>query len=325
MGPKDPRLLNPELPEFLAHIIMRCLEMDPGQRYQSAHEILQDLEAGKAPSRSLKDRLIRPGYRRWILGVSVAAIVVAAALSMPHIRSLLSLPIAVNRSGASETLLLAKRTDIAVLPFRVLGDQASIGYVAEGIGETLSAKLFQFKNLYIPSFPDVENAAAKGSPEEVARELGVEFIVQGTVAKEGDKISVVVNLQDANTRKRLWAKEFSGLAQDLLTLQDQICKELLTALRLAPNDRERAQIATQSTMDFEAYDLYLKGRNALRHRQEVANLNAAIAFFEQALVRTAGSRWLMWASPKRTWQCTGRPMIMSGLKKPSTQGSRPEI
>jgi tetratricopeptide (TPR) repeat protein len=175
-----------------------------------------------------------------------------------------------------------------VLPFRVLGDQSSIAYVAEGVGEALSARLFQLKNVYISSFSDVEKAAAKGTPEKVARELGVKFVVHGTVAKDGDKISVIVNLEDVSSGKRLWAREFSGLAQDLLTLQDQICGELLTALQLAPDNKERERIATQSSVDFEAYDLYLKGRNALRHRQEVANLKAAMAFFKQALAKDSG-------------------------------------
>jgi serine/threonine protein kinase/tetratricopeptide (TPR) repeat protein len=281
--PKNPRLLNPELPEFLARIIMRCLETDPAKRYQSAREIIQDLEAGHAPARSLMIRLPARGYRRWILGAGIAAIILAGALSLPRIRSLLSLPIASNRSGSSEALSPAKRIDIAVLPFRVLGDQASVGYIAEGVGEALSARLFQLKNVYIPSFSDVEKAAAQGSPEKAARELGVKFFLQGTVAKDGDKISVIVNLQDVSSGQRLWAKEFSGLAQDLLTLQDQIYRGLLTTLRLAPDNKEKAQIATQSTGDFEAYDLYLKGRNALRHQQEVANLKAAMTFFGKAL------------------------------------------
>ena len=290
--PKDPKLLNPKMPEFLSRIIMRCLEMDPDQRYQSAREILKDLQAGQAPAPGHAAAPVpkiewRP-YRRWILGAGIATIVVAGALSIPRIRSLLSQPAASNKAGPGDVLSTAKRTYIAVLPFRVLGDQSSIAYVAEGVGEALSSRLFQLKNVYIPSFSDVEKAAAKGSPEKVARELGVKLVVHGTVAKDGDKIAVIVNLEDVGSGKRLWTKEFSGLAQDLLTLQDQICGELLTALQLAPDNKERERIATQSSVDFEAYDLYLKGRNALRHRQEVANLKAAMAFFKQALAKDSG-------------------------------------
>ena len=286
--PKDPVLLNPELPEFLGQIIMRCLETDPAQRYQSAREILHDLDAGCAPAPTIKIRLRKPGYRRWILGTGIAAIAVAGILSIPRIRSVLSRPGASNKAGLQEVLSPAQRTYVAVLPFRVLGDQASIAYIAEGIGEALSAKLFQLKNVYIPSSADVEKAAAKGSPEKIARELGVKYFIHGTVAKSGDKVSVIVNLQEAASGQRLLTKEFSGLAQDLLTLQDRMYRELLTSLRLTPDNEESARIATQSTGDFEAYDLYLKGRNALRRRQELASLKAAIGFFEQAAAKDSG-------------------------------------
>ena len=286
--PKDPVLLNPELPEFLGQIILRCLETDPALRYQSAREILQDLDAGSPPAQTMRIRLRKPGNRRWILGAGIAAIAVAGVLVAPRIRDWISRPGTSNQAGVQETVSPAQRTSVAVLPFRVLGNQASIAYIAEGVEEALSAKLFQLKSVYIPSSSDVEKAGVKGAPEKIARELGVKYFIYGTVAKSGDKVSMIVNLQEAANGQRLLTKEFSGLEQDLLTLQDQMYKELLTSLRLTPDNEERARDATRSTGDFEAYNFYLKGRNALRRRQETESLKASIEYFEQALAKDSG-------------------------------------
>lgn len=286
--PMDPKLLNAELPDFLDRIILRCLETDPARRYQNAHEILHDLDAAQPPPRKLNISLHRLGRRPWILGAGVLLVASAALLTTPGIRRMVlsrSPAVPTEKDGSAST---AERTSIAVLPFGVVGDQSSLGYIAAGVGEALSARLFQLKNVYVPSFTESQSAAETGSPEVVARDLGVRFIVHGTVTAAGEKIAFVVNLQDVAKGQRIWAKEFSGLAQDLLTLEDQIYGELLAALNLTPDTEERARAATHSTQDIVAYDLYLKGRNALRGHQDVANLKAALAYYEQALQQDSG-------------------------------------
>ncbi len=286
--PKNPKLLNPELPDFLVRIIMRCLEIDPGQRYQSAREILQDLETHHAPARSMRILLPKSGSRSWIWVAALSLALITGIFVAPRLRSLFVSQTDGTRTKSAESPLPAKRTYIAVIPFRVLGDPSVLGYISEGLGEAISARLFQLKEVYIPAFADAEKAAAKGELGKVARELGVKLIVHGSIAQAGDKIAVIVNLQDAGKGQRLWTKEFSGLTQDLLTLQDQIYGELVAALQLNPDSEERARTATHSTENVQAYDLYLKGRNALRGQQNVANIKAAITFYENALKIDAG-------------------------------------
>jgi tetratricopeptide (TPR) repeat protein len=286
--PRSPKLLNPDLPDFLVRIIMRCLETEPAQRYQSAREILQDLETGHAPARSLRITLPASRRRRWIWAAGLAVALTAGALMYPRVRRLFVFKPAGIAGRQENSAAPSRRIYIAVIPFRVLGDQAALGYLAEGVGEALSARLFQLKEVYIPSFAEAEKAVGKGELDKVARELGVKLIVHGTIAKQGDKIVVIANLQDTGLGQRLWAREFSGLAQDLLTLQDQIYGELLTVLQLNPDSEERARTATHSTENIEAYDLYLKGRNALRGQQDIANVKAAISHFEKALAQDTG-------------------------------------
>lgn len=286
--PKDPKLLNAELPDFLNRIILRCLERDPARRYQNAHEILQDLAAGQPPRRTLNLSAPRRHRRTWLLSAGVLLIFSVILWGAPRIRQAVrpDSPATPASNGGSASSV--ERKSVAVLPFTVLGDQSSLGYIAAGVGEALSARLFQLKDVYVPAFTEAQNVAGTGSPDAVARNLGVKFVVHGTVTAAGHKIAFVVNLQDIAQGKRIWAKEFSGLDQDLLTLEDQIYGDLLTALNLTPDTEERARAATHSTDNIVAYDLYLKGRNALRGHQDVANLKAAIAYYEQALRQDTG-------------------------------------
>jgi tetratricopeptide (TPR) repeat protein len=285
--PKDPKLLNPEIPDFFARITMKCLEMDPARRYQNAGEILRDLEAAHGPSRKMRISLPKSGSRRMFLAAGFALILAVIALLIPGVRNQIFFPAAETKVESEGKSVPAKRTYIAVIPFRALGDQ-SLVYIANGIGEALSARLFHLKEVYVPSFTEAEKVGQDDSLEKIARNLGVKLIVHGTIAKTADRIAVVINLQDVENGQRLWAKKFSGLEQDLLTLEDQIYSELLNALKLTPDSEERARTATHSTENIEAYDLYLRGRNALRSLQDVESLKTAIAYFEKTLTKDAG-------------------------------------
>jgi TolB-like protein len=100
----------------------------------------------------------------------------------------------------------------------VLGDQESLGYVAEGLGEALSARLFQVKDVHVASSTAAAKAGENDPPEKIARELGANLLVHGTVqgTKSQDnvqKIAVVVHLENVSTGQRLWSGQVSGLAR----------------------------------------------------------------------------------------------------------------
>ncbi len=288
--PKNPKLLNPELPDHVVRIILRCLEKDPAQRYQSAREVLADLDAQRSPSRSrsVQIALPMPTRRDWLLVAGVLLVLIVLALAVPSVRNFV-----LRRPPATPTTpagipALAQGKYLAVLPFRVLGDQGSLGYIAEGVVEALSAKLFQLKDVRVASTAAVGSVNQKEPLEKMARELGVNLVVQGMVQGTGEKIRVVVNLEDMAAGKRLWSQEFSGMTQDLLTLEDQIYTQLVAALELKPNQEELARGSSRPTENIEAYDLYLKGRNAMRGQQQVKNIEAAIRFYEGAMKKDPG-------------------------------------
>src|SRR5262245_46364645 len=150
--PKNPKTIKPDLPDWVARIVMHCLERDPALRYQSAREILADIGANRSPSIPAGVRFALPrGASRWLLAGG-AGLVVGAAL-------FLAIPVTrhwVFRGGAAEPVApglppFSQGKFIAVLPFRVLGSDSSLNYVADGLGEALSAKLFQLSDVRIAS------------------------------------------------------------------------------------------------------------------------------------------------------------------------------
>jgi eukaryotic-like serine/threonine-protein kinase len=288
--PKSPKELNPDLPDYLVRIILRCLERDTNLRYQQASNVLHDLEREVAPtpSRSVQISLPVLTGSGWKLAVVAVLALIAIALAIPPVRHAIfhsSQPATVAGAGIPP---LTQGKYVAVLGFRVLGDQESLGYIAEGLGDSLTVKLFQLKDVHVASSTAVEKAAKTDSLEKIARELGANLLVHGTVQGtkaqgELQKIAVIVNLDDMSSGRTLWSGEVSGMTQDLLTLEDQIGSKLISALELKPSGSELGRAAAHPTENMEAYDLYLKGRDALRRERSTKDIQAAIDFFDAAL------------------------------------------
>jgi eukaryotic-like serine/threonine-protein kinase len=301
--PPPPAEVDPTIPKAIGDVVMKCLEIDRDHRFSTAREILEDLghemptsvrtvaptlpptaAAPKPTEVSLFQR-----YRIWIVTAGVAMLMVLF-FAIPKTRHLI-LPSRSGGTGVAGTTAglpsLSEAKFVAVLPFRVLGDATALGYVADGLGEALSAKLFQLKDVRIAS----STAAAKTDPKtplaQVAKELGVNLIVHGTVQGSGDNLRVTINLDNVAENRLVWSQEFAGVTGDLLTIEDQIYARLVEALALKPSNEELARTTSHPTENVEAYDLYLKGRRAMRGQQDVNNINKAIGFYEEALKKDA--------------------------------------
>lgn len=289
--------IDNSVPKSLSVIVSRCLERDPAHRYQNAHDLLQHLETWEShpgisagsfsqmaasPSRSVQISLTMPQRRGWILIAAVA--VIGLVLAIPTTRNLIF-----HTAPKSETTNpgvpdLAKGKYVAVLPFRVLGDEHSLRYVADGLGEALSAKLFQLQEVHVASSSAVEKAAAQDLPlAKLAHLLGVNLVLQGTVQGSADRLRVTLDLEDVSSGSRVWSQEFSGVSQDLLTMEDHVYGELVGALSLNPTTEEMARTGSHPTENITAYDSYLQGRNAMHGNRNVQSLQAAMRFFENAL------------------------------------------
>jgi eukaryotic-like serine/threonine-protein kinase len=286
--PKRPELVIPDLPLYLSRICLKCLEKEPAKRYQSANEILVDLEFKHAPTHTRTVQITVPLISKKISLISASAVVVllAVLLAIPPVRDFLF-----RRRPAEPTSGIPSLKEgkfVAVLPMRILGDQGSLGYVADGLVEALSAKLFQLHDMHTASVSEVQKARPSKSLKEVAQQLGVNLVVSGTIQGSGDKLRIVASLDDVAAGRRVWTQEFSGVQQDLLTLEDQIYGGVVEALALKLTSEESARATPHPTENIEAYDLYLKGRSTMRVQQDVKNVQSAIDYYEQALRKDSG-------------------------------------
>ena len=288
--PRDVRQLKSDLPDYVARIIMHCLEKDPADRYQSTKEILSDLDAGRGPTLSLSQTLHRKlpvrGNGRWYAVGATILIATTLFFAIPKARHFVFPVAPEERTRASIPTGLPALSEgkfVAVLPFRALGDQGALGYVAEGISEAISTKLFQLKDVRLAS----SAAAAKTDPKapmlQVAKELGVNLIVHGTVQGTGNNLRITVNLENVAENRLAWTQEFTGISGDLLTIEDQIYTRLTDALEMKPSNEEMAAASAHPTENIEAYNQYLKGRNALSGSPDEKNIQAAMNFFSDAL------------------------------------------
>ncbi len=284
--PSSPKTLNADLPDWLVRVIMKCLERDPALRYQSAGEILHDLDNATAPSktgsRSVQIAIPSLGFelnRTWLAIAAAIVVLAAVLLAIPAVRHRLFGPPAATTAQAVPT------KHVAVLPLKIVGDPKAIGYIGDGVVDAITAKLFQLKDVQIAA----PTAVAKLKPDvplaEAADALGANYIVSGNLQGEGDKIRLVLNLDDVADGKRVWTQEFSGLKQDLLTLEDNAYARLVSALSIKASSEEIARTSAHPTENVDAYELYLKGRNAMHGEVDAAAVNTAIKFYDQALQR----------------------------------------
>jgi eukaryotic-like serine/threonine-protein kinase len=292
--------IDASVPKSLSAIVARCLEREPANRYHSAVELLQQLTTWAAnpniSAETLSQMIPHPIVRQsrfnldlpgkswmWISG---AVLVVVLAIFAG--RTLLDHAPAAIGITARGIPPLSRGAYVAVMPMKILGDEKTLGYVAEGIQEALATKLFQLKEVHLASAAATEEVAKRNlSLTKTAQALGANLLVQGNVQGSGDKLRVVLTLTDAtgagDNGRLLWSKDFQGVPDDLLALEDQIYGELATALALKPTDEEQARIGAQPTQNVKAYDLYLQGRNTLHNGHTQEAYHQAVGLFEQAI------------------------------------------
>src|SRR5271165_688435 len=287
-APKDPRAICPDLPPYIANVILKCLEKDPAKRYQSAREILTDLETQSAPAltsqapavgtQTISIQFARPKRPAWWIAAGALVLVVGLAFAIPAVRHRI-LP--ARAGGATQNAI---QHYLAVLPFRVNGDEENTKYLADGVVDSLSAKLSGLKNVYVAPTNAVNAAAKQQDPQKLAHALGVKLLLRGTVTTGANNaIAITVTLDDTgNKNQALLHQDFTGVRGDLLTLEDQIFNKLVSTLAIKQSNEEMMRSTARPTENISAYDVYLKGRNQWRGAQNPKDLTAAIDLFNQA-------------------------------------------
>ena len=174
---------------------------------------------------------------------------------------------------------------IAVLPFENLSRDPDNAYFAEGMQDEILARLSKISDLKVISRTSTEKyRSAPDNLREIAKQLGVANIVEGSVQKAADQVRVNVQLINALDDKHLWADIYDRRLTDIFTVESDIAKTIADTLQAKLTGAEKELIAAKPTSDTTAYELYLKGRSLWISRTG-DNIPKAIAFYEQAIAR----------------------------------------
>lgn len=280
--PAPPSRHNHALPREFDRVVMRCLEKDPAQRYQSAQEVHDDLDRLRIVSETgsgLAVRLAHPARRRSLWLVTILALVLAAVGIN-----------AFRRSGARDRDAGAApvTASVAVLPFVNLSADASDAYISDGMTEELIHALLKLDGLRVPARTSVFALRGKGlSVQEVGRRLDVGNVLEGSVRRNGDRLRVTAQLVNTGDGFSIWSRSFDRQVEDLFEIQAEIATAIASNLQVALIGKVRQRLAERPTDDLAAYSFDLQGRYYMNQRTE-ASLHKAIEMFGKAIEADPG-------------------------------------
>jgi adenylate cyclase len=192
-------------------------------------------------------------------------------------------PGAAATPGPNAAPALPEKPSIAVLPFANMSGDPEQEYFSDGITEDIITDLSKISGLFVIARNSVfryKDQAVK--PEEVSRELGVRYLLEGSVRKAGGRVRITAQLVDATTAGHVWAERYDRDLEDIFALQDEVTQEIVGALRVRLTQGERERPRRAPTNNLEAYEYYLRGREHHRHRTREANAQAQ-QMFERAI------------------------------------------
>jgi adenylate cyclase len=247
------------------------------QLVKNIAEPVKAYHAQLSPGAVLPAPSARPKTRRrahQLIAAGAAVMLIAAAIGL--IAWFAPWATTLEKRGA---LPLPDKPSIAVLPFDNLsGDQAQ-EYFSDGITNDIITDLSKFPSLFVISSNSV--FAYKGKPvkvQDVSRELGVRYVLEGSVQRAGEKVRVNAQLIDATSGHHLWAERYERDLRDLFVVQDEIVRSIVGALAVRVQEMERERTMRKAPDSLEAYDYVLRGREYLSRITRSDNLEARKMF-----------------------------------------------
>src|SRR5205809_585570 len=272
--------ISPDVPVKLESILQKALRKNTAERYQTIKEMLAELRILKAKLEtesslpqtksggdSNVSEIKRP--KRSVLVTLVAALFASAAVACFFF---FFFPAA-----------LTNKKSIAVLPFENLSEDKSNAYFADGIQDEILTRLSKIADLKVISRTSTERyKKTHQKPSEIAKQLGVANLLEGSVQKTTDQVRVNVQLIRAANDSHLWAETFDRKLTDIVFVESDIATTIAKTLQARLTGAEKTAIAKRPTANPEAYELYLKGR-FFWNKRTAADLRKAIDYFNQAL------------------------------------------
>jgi serine/threonine protein kinase/Flp pilus assembly protein TadD len=276
--PLSPQLIKTSLSSKLEDTILKCLEKDPETRYQSAKELAIDL-GRLAASGVVSSRIPTPEVRvrrQWPLLISLMAVSVVLVLLF-----------AANLGGWRERWL-GRATpghikSLVVLPLENLSHDPNQDYFSDGMTDELISDLAQIGSLRVISRSSAMHFKGTHEPlRQIARELNVDAVVEGSVLHVGERVRITAELIDAQSDKNLWANSYERDQRDILALQRDVALAVAQQVKTSLTPQERLALTTAEPVNPKAYEAYLQGRFYLSGRTPEA-LTTGVEYFQQAI------------------------------------------
>src|SRR5271169_3470922 len=269
---ENPRFIE-TLPKRGYRFIADVSVLDADARPKRPESVAGDLRATE-PGHALQGAglAVAPKGRLWLTGRVIVALTLVLSLSI------LSVWLFRSRGRAPAGI-----RSLAVLPLENLSGDASQNYFADGMTDELITDLAQISALRVISRTSVMvyQGARKPLPE-IARELNVDAVVEGSVLRAGDQVRITAQLIEASTDKHLWSQSYEGELQNTLALQNNVARAIADQIRISLNPQEQAALKNAKVVNPEAYVSYLKGRY-FWNKRSAESLKVALAYFNQAI------------------------------------------
>jgi adenylate cyclase len=199
-----------------------------------------------------------------------------------------------RKAGLPETppLPLPDKPSIAVLPFENMSDDPKQEYFIDGLTEEIITALSKVQQLFV--IARNSTFTYKGKPvkvQQVAQELGVRYVLEGSVQRSGDQVRITAQLIDASTGNHLWAERYDRELKDIFAVQDEITKKIITAMQVKLTVGEQARAAARGTKNLDAYLKCLQAANYFNHKLNPENNALAKQLAEEAIALDPNYAW----------------------------------
>jgi adenylate cyclase len=245
--------------------------------------VFRVLPEGGTTTRRKTQRVQRKYVRRGAFSMAGLAIIAVAVVLVQHISLKPQHTSASIPPAQSPALPLPDKPSIAVLPFTNISGDHEQEYFSDGITDDLITDLSRLQGLFV--IARTSSFTYKDKPaklQEVGKELGVKYVLEGSIRKAGEQVRITVQLADATTGAELWAERYDRPLRDVFAVQDEIVRRIVTTLNLQLNLTQQGIVIPRSTENLEAYDDLLRGAEYLVSLTNDDNTKAR-QMFEKAI------------------------------------------
>jgi len=272
-SPPDPRGVNAQIPEDLSQMILKCMAKNREKRYQSGEDVLSELmnieKSIPTTERLIPKKGIEINWRR-ILLFSASAILVILLIV------------------AGITLFTGRQKavidSIAILPLENLSGDPNQEHIVDGMHEALITELSKVGSLktVIARTSVMRYKGTNKAISEIAQELRVDSVIEGSMLKVGDQVRITAQLIDGRTDAHLWAESYEGEWPNILKLQGEVARAITKEIQATLTPEEEIRLTSARRVNPEAYDAYLKGRFYWNKGTE-EGMNKGLDYLQQAI------------------------------------------